>query len=808
MRSAQTLLLLPLLLSFTACLGADDPVGADGAAVAISVAALDLDDVENVRYTLSVANESGVPVWTRQVDADSHGDGAGSHSYVGPCDASDDPDGDGDAENTVSLVLDEVIDTTGTLTAGVDYQNPAPTSAPLARVVVCRQNADTAVSFDLTVARRAEQGFFDVAVTFDDIFCSAKLDCLDDDGQPLDLLFDGATRDRTVVLGFACTAGAGADTHLYMTPVEIDCGGAGRVALALQEPGGNKGAVDPIVFQHALFFGAEALESGGTSWGKRYWNLAIGIDETALSATDPCVLSAAGTASNEPFVQGRPPAGATYPRIAWNVTLNSLGSAVVDCGTHAVDEAGSGVATDYAQDPTFLYEMHAPSAGAYARATDAYASCAEIKQANPLLTGVGLYAIHNGSEAVEVLCDMSTSGGGWTLIAAQFEDDPVEWAEGRQADYDPSLRTARSFTLTGADLVGHDQLAFGRAMSTGASTWDSEILDHVALAYDPALSYGQTVSGLSTGLTYGLHRNPANYHNGHNPEEVPVATSDSAGGSWKGTLTFDQAGGRGFNWAFSPHWGSPEARGFAYGGYRRAAAADAFAWTLWARDSTGFLPDPPVALYPSCKAMKDAIPGLTGKGVYTIQPVGSDPLKVLCDHDTFGGGWTLVAAQFDSNPIAWNEGRQLNYDPSVSSSRESFALTGVHLPARTQVAFGRIGPAGAVPDSWSVETLDYFTFTYTTGNLHPRTLVTGASASYYIHRNTAGHYANHNPEMSYWSDPNADFNDTLTIEEVGPRDYSFAFSRKRGVATQRGYSFGGVGYTTVMSDEAWVVWVR
>lgn len=165
-------LLIAVVAASSAC-GTEDAGAPTAPGIAIRVAPLDLPGVTNAVYTLTVRNESGSAVWSRQLDSIAYGGGDGSVSYVGPCDADDDPSGDGAATNTVSLSLDELDTASAPLAPGADYANPAPSDAPLVQSAVCVADADTAVSFDLTVARRAEQGFFDVAITFDDIFCSA-----------------------------------------------------------------------------------------------------------------------------------------------------------------------------------------------------------------------------------------------------------------------------------------------------------------------------------------------------------------------------------------------------------------------------------------------------------------------------------------------------------------------------------------------------------------------------------------------------------------------------------------------------------
>ena len=74
-------------------------------------------------------------------------------------------------------------------------------------------------------------------------------------------------------------------------------------------------------------------------------------------------------------------------------------------------------------------------------------------------TGSGVYMVLIGGEETPVYCDMDHSGGGWMMVAAQFEDNPVVWDEGIQTDYDPTLATKQSFALN--VLPEHTQTAFG-----------------------------------------------------------------------------------------------------------------------------------------------------------------------------------------------------------------------------------------------------------------------------------------------------------------------------------------------------------
>ena len=324
--------------------------------VTIEVAPLSLDGVTDASYTIRVtnaANGGGEVIWERTaVTSDQFGDGAGSLSYVGPCDA--------DAgTNAVTLTLDALYEGNGVLVAEGTYENPGA----LIRNVECVENVDVSVVFDITIVREAQQGFFDVAVNFEDIFCSAKLDCVKSGtaNDDLELLHNPASgaRDLTAVLGFACTApaAAGATTFLYMDDPVIHCDGGvepfasanvtfeivglGNVPLTAPTSS-NPGS---YLFGAAVYFGNEALLS------KSYWNIAFGLNsETfALANTGDCVLTMRATASATAFAESAEgfalPEGEVYPVIDWNVILTNDTVGRV-CTTHEVN-GGNGVQTDY-----------------------------------------------------------------------------------------------------------------------------------------------------------------------------------------------------------------------------------------------------------------------------------------------------------------------------------------------------------------------------------------------------------------------------------------------------------------------------
>ncbi len=295
---------------------------------------------------------------TTTICSDRYGSGPGGDiTYIAPCDASAAADvvPGGDVQNTAMLWVDGLYSADRATEVG-GWQDPCPNGCAL--TFDCLENQDTAVAFDLTIMRDAKQGFLDFAVTFDDIFCSSKLDTcypndtptLDDDSR-IELLFgDDQQRDWTAVFGFACSAGPTSPTTLAYGLVEVRCDDGVTFTIdPTRPPGSNHQASSgPHTLHYGIYRGQELLscddpttENTVETCNKLYWNLAFDLAD--LAALGNCQLSSVATAfsADHAFIDGLPVGtGVTYPYISLDAEL------ALACQNNALNDGGA-VETTY-----------------------------------------------------------------------------------------------------------------------------------------------------------------------------------------------------------------------------------------------------------------------------------------------------------------------------------------------------------------------------------------------------------------------------------------------------------------------------
>ncbi len=327
----------------------------------------DGNDVVVLGDPTTQAFESGEPADTAAICSDDYGNAdGGGITYIAPCDASLDADtgADDGVQNRVTLWVDGLY--VNNLDVSDDpaqaWQNPCPDGCDLD--FDCEANADTLVEFNFTIMRNAQQGFFDVAVNFEDVFCSAKVDCQYEGGQYIRLVHDQAgDRTFTAVAAVACTGGdAGATdtddqrTHLYAADLSVSCQ-TGATSFEVDGEGNFFGPGDarPAGIEQVMIFrGLESLNNNasGADADKMYWNVAVGFtenDNSTLTVPDlagvNCQLDWSVTASKGPIDAAFAKDNVTYPYIQASVPItNGVGGAA--CGQHPVN-GGNGVSTVY-----------------------------------------------------------------------------------------------------------------------------------------------------------------------------------------------------------------------------------------------------------------------------------------------------------------------------------------------------------------------------------------------------------------------------------------------------------------------------
>ncbi|MCC6623933.1 MAG: hypothetical protein IT385_21935 [Deltaproteobacteria bacterium] len=420
---------LGALAVIPACSDEQGP-SSDGAGIELKIGAINYPKVMDTCWGFAIHNPAGQLVVKQEgICASDYGnDAGGDFAYVAPCDGSQTGmstvtlwlegiqtgvDGDGDP---VFEDEDNYINPCGLELKTLETDNLSPIDEDdfptLADInfdgtfcqqqVQCVPNADRPVIFNLTIMRDAKQGFFDVVVDFQDIFCSAKVDqCYSNNGKPIELLFDMDTndpdagpRDPTSVMALACTAGPDIDdeddetTTLHYSRVRLRCERGTNPTVVhiipLDPTGAGSGAGNQVATQaflsdstavsgflpvnFALYWGKEELPCGyidetpddpddpltPVSCNKKYWNIAVNLEDLQENGYSKCSLIAQATATGVDGVQlvnGQLTGdGVTYAAIDYNEDVLLNGAPACDWNPlngENKDGAASAVQTNY-----------------------------------------------------------------------------------------------------------------------------------------------------------------------------------------------------------------------------------------------------------------------------------------------------------------------------------------------------------------------------------------------------------------------------------------------------------------------------
>lgn len=340
-----------------ACGSEGEGAKTDVGTFSVGVQALTAAEITDACYNLTVTDGTGAVVWTEPgVCADQYGNGAAGITYVGPCDANNN-------DHTVTVELASLSNIDGLLAEG-DYLNPCPVGSGCIRTVTCQENADVQVPFDLTVLIQSGHGFIDIAVDTEFVQCAAKLDCVDDNGDPLEFLADpDGVPGTTIVLGFTCIWEDCIDGGfwLYSDDIVVTCD-EGTATVNVTGSGQATITQTPDILFGATVYAGLATGTGG------YQNIALGFN----GGTN-CTATTSATASTTQLTAQTLPPGSGHPAVSYTVPVTGpLGEFA--CSQHALDGNPGGVESFYPEslaDRTFDNEaFHANDCPAAVCAAD------------------------------------------------------------------------------------------------------------------------------------------------------------------------------------------------------------------------------------------------------------------------------------------------------------------------------------------------------------------------------------------------------------------------------------------------------